>query len=127
MELKKLKEKLEKLKYGNIEYNHNFLQLNFNISSKISDCFLNIVFYKQNNNIFMTDDYFFIDLWTEESEIINHEPLNKIKLFAEKYDIKFDKKLEKQLNINEDIDKQIQNFFKVEVFADFILSQYKNI
>ncbi len=127
MELKKLKEKLEKLKYGNIEYNHNFLQLNFNISSKISDCFLNIVFYKQNNNIFMTDDYFFIDLWTEESEIINYEPLNKIKLFAEKYDIKFDKKLEKQLNINEDIDKQIQNFFKVEVFADFILSQYKNI
>ena len=127
MELKILNEKLEKLKYGNIEYNHNFLQLNFNISSKISDCFLNIVFYKQNNNIFMTDDYFFIDLWTEESEIINYEPLNKIKLFAEKYDIKFDKKLEKQLNINEDIDKQIQNFFKVEVFVDFILSQYKNI
>ena len=127
MELKILKEKLEKLKYGNIEYNHNFLQLNFNISSKISDCFLNIVFYKQNNNIFMTDDYFFIDLWTKESEIINYEPLNKIKLFAEKYDIKFNKKLEKQLNINEDIDKQIQNFFKVEVFADFILSQYKNI
>ena len=127
MELKKLKEKLEKLKYGNIEYNPNFLQLNFNISSKISDCFLNIVFYKQNNNIFMTDDYFFIDLWTKESEIINYEPLNKIKLFAEKYDIKFNKKLEKQLNINEDIDKQIQNFFKVEVFADFILSQYKNI
>ena len=127
MELKKLKEKLEKLKYGNIEYNPNFLQLNFNISSKISDCFLNIVFYKQNNNIFMTDDYFFIDLWTKESEIINHEPLNKIKLFAEKYNIKFDKKLEKRLNINEDIDKQIQDFFKVEVFADFILSQYKNI
>lgn len=127
MELKKLKEKLEKLKYGNIEYNHNFLQLNFNISSKISDCFLNIVFYKQNNNIFMTDDYFFIDLWTEESEIINYEPLNKIKLFAEKYDIKFDKKLEKRLNINEDIDKQIQDFFKVEVFADFILSQHQNI
>lgn len=127
MELKKLKEKLEKLKYGNIEYNPNFLQLNFNISSKISDCFLNIVFYKQNNNIFMTDDYFFIDLWTEESEIINYEPLNKIKLFAEKYDIKFNKKLEKRLNINEDIDKQIQDFFKVEVFADFILSQHQNI
>lgn len=127
MELKILKEKLEKLKYGNIEYNHNFLQLNFNISSKISDCFLNIVFYKQNNNIFMTDDYFFIDLWTEESEIINYEPLNKIKLFAEKYDIKFNKKLEKRLNINKDIDKQIQDFFKVEVFADFILSQHQNI
>ena len=74
----------------------------------------------------MTDDYFLIESWTGDEEIENFEPLDKIKNFAQKYNISFDFKLEKEVDLAGDIKRQVIDFFKVELFADLILSENVN-
>lgn len=126
MKIKELKQKLDDLGFNVIDIQNDYLQLCFNVGSRLENSLIGIIFYKKNDNIFMTDDYFFVDIWAGDDDIVNYEPIKKVKKFASKYNIDFDYKLEKKLDIEGDLKRQIEDFFKVEMYADIVLSECKN-
>ena len=126
MKLEEFKQKVQGLNLRILDFENEQLQLCVNIGSNLCDSLLGIVVYVKDDKIYMTDDYFLIESWAGDDDIVNFEPLVKIKDFAKKYGINFDLKLEKEVDIKGDIKRQVIDFFKVELFADIILSENKN-
>lgn len=126
MKLEEFKQKVKGLNLRILDFENEYLQLCVNIGSNLCDSLLGIVVYIKDGKLYMTDDYFLLESWAGDDDIINFEPLVKIKKFAEKYGVNFDMKLEKEIDGDDDIKKQVIDFFKVELFADFVLSENKN-
>lgn len=126
MKLEEFKQKIKELNLRILDCANDCLQLCINIGSNLCDSLLGIVVFVKDDKIYMTDDYFLIESWTGDEEIENFEPLDKIKNFAQKYNISFDFKLEKVVDLAGDIKRQVIDFFKVELFADLILSENVN-
>ncbi len=126
MKLEEFKQKVKGLNLRILDFENEYLQLCVNIGSNLCDSLLGIVVYIKDGKLYMTDDYFLLESWAGDDDIINFEPLVKIKKFAEKYGVNFDMKLEKEVDGDDDIKKQVIDFFKVELFADFVLSENKN-
>ena len=126
MKLEEFKQKVKGLNLRTLDFENEYLQLCVNIGSNLCDSLLGIVVYIKDGKLYMTDDYFLLESWAGDDDIINFEPLVKIKKFAEKYGVNFDMKLEKEIDGDDDIKKQVIDFFKVELFADFVLSENKN-
>ena len=126
MKLEEFKQKVKGLNLRILDFENEYLQLCVNIGSNLCDSLLGIVVYIKDGKLYMTDDYFLLESWAGDDDIINFEPLVKIKKFAEKYGVNFDMKLEKEVDGDDDIKKQVIDFFKVELFADFVLSENEN-
>lgn len=126
MEIKELKNMLDK-KYNTYKYEEDIFGIDLFIDCRTTGNIICVLFYKKEDKIYMSDLGYLIDKWAQEEDIVNFEPLKKVKDYAEKYGATFDKySIDKELDVNGDIDYQIAEFSRVLLFADLTLSQYEN-
>ncbi len=95
--------------------------------SLINDEYLSAFIIKINKDLYLSDRYETILSWTKGDEIKTNKPIKLIEKFAKDNDIEFNNYcLTKKFDINQDMDKQIDSFFKVLIYADKIFYKYEN-
>ncbi len=126
MNIDLLRKKVESFKIGVVEDNGDYFKLTTLIKYQSLNALIFVIFYQEEDKVFMTDDYFLFENWVGDDEVKNLNPIKLIEKFATKYNVEFFDKLELEIDSGMDLLKQIQDFIKVEIYADKVFAETEN-
>ncbi len=127
MEITSLKEKLNKLGYKDYLFTKNEIAILNGTPSKLKDELIALFIVKKDDGYILTDRFELINNWLGHEEIKNKKVIEEVKQFANKFGVSFEKELfYKKLEPEGDLKKQIDNMFKVLIYADDLFSKTQN-
>lgn len=127
MEISLLKKQLNDLGYKDYLFTKNEIAIANGTPSKLRDELITIFIIKNDETYIMTDRFEIINSWAGHDEIKNVSVIKEIEKFASKFGVSFEKLLfRKKLDIKLDIKSQVNNMFKVLIYADDIFSKNNN-
>lgn len=127
MKINELEKIIKKLGYNVYFLSSNEISVASDIVSLISDEYISVFITKTGNDFSLSDRHETILSWSKGDEIKNNKPIKLIKEFAKENGAEFDNYcLTKNFDVNKDIDNQLNEFFKVLIYADKIFAEFKN-
>lgn len=127
MKINELEKIIKKLGYNVYFLSSNEISVASDIISLVSDEYISAFVIKTGDAFVLSDRHETILSWSKGDEIKNNKPINLIKEFAKENGAEFDNYcLTKNFDVNKDIDNQLNEFFKVLIYADKIFAEFKN-
>lgn len=127
MEISVLKKQLNDLGYKDYLFVINEIAITNGTSSKIRDELITVFIIKKGDEYIMTDRFELINSFAGHDEIKNSAVIKDIEEFASKLDVSFEKYLfRKKFDTNRALKPQIEDMFKVLIYADDVFSKNKN-
>lgn len=127
MKINELEKIIKKLGYNVYFLSSNEISVASDIISLVSDEYISAFVIKTGDAFVLSDRHETILSWSKGDEIKNNRPISLIKEFAKENGTEFDNYcLTKNFDVNKDIDNQLNEFFKVLIYADKIFAEFKN-
>lgn len=127
MKINELEKIIKKLGYNVYFLSSNEISVASDIISLVSDEYISAFVIKTGDAFVLSDRHETILSWSKGDEIKNNKPIKLIKEFAKENGTEFDNYcLTKKFDINSNVDVQLDEFFKVLIYADKVFAKYKN-
>lgn len=127
MKINELEKIIKKLGYNVYFLSSNEISVASDIISLVSDEYISAFVIKTGDAFVLSDRHETILSWSKGDEIKNNKPIRLIKEFAKENGAEFDNYcLTKKFDINSNVDVQLDEFFKVLIYADKVFAKYKN-